>query len=325
MPIKNLTKNKILPYKVMLAENLFSRLIGLLGKSKLSSKCAIHIVPCKGIHTLGMKFPIDVLFLDSQGMALKWFSNLTPNKISQVIPSSHSVLELPANSISETDIQIGDHIQVIHDEHLQVDLEGLKKIFHWPINIFIALLWSRFILASFLNWKQNGEIFHLGLVFVNTLLFFLFLTRRESTETSTRILDWVIPILTMTSAMILKPLSNNIDSLNGISMGIQVFGILSILSSLTSLGRSFGVIPANRKIKYSGLYKVVRHPLYASELIFYFGFLIGNFSIINLFGVIIILTGQMYRAISEEKLLSKDLNYIKYKKDVKYRFLPGFY
>ncbi|MFX0136080.1 MAG: DUF192 domain-containing protein [Candidatus Hodarchaeota archaeon] len=325
MPIKNLTKNKILPYKVILAKNLFSRLIGLLGKSKLNSQCAIHIVPCNGIHTLGMKFPIDVLFLNSKGMAIKLFSNLSPNKITNVIRSSHSVIELSANSLSETDIQIGDYIQVIHDEHLQVDLKGIKKIFHWPINISLALLWSRFILASFLNWKQNGEMFHLGLVFVNTLLFFLFLTRRESTETSARILDWIIPVLTVGSTMILKSYPNNINFLNGISLGIQLFGILAILCSLTCLGRSFGIIAANRKIKYTGTYKIVRHPLYASELIFYFGFLLGNFSIINLFGVIVILTGQIYRAISEEKLLSKDLKYIKYIKNVKYRFIPGIY
>jgi len=309
----------------MLANNMLSRIIGLLGKSKLNSHCAIHIVPCKGIHTLGMNFPIDVLFLDSEGIVLKWFSSLPPNKISPVLRSSHSVIEFPSNSISETDFQIGDQLQVIHDEHLKFDFNGLQKIFHWPINISLALLWSRFILTSFLNWKQHGEIFHLGLVFVNTLLFFLFLTRRESKETSTRILDWIIPILVMASAMILKPFSNNIHSLNGISLGIQLTGILAILCSLASLGRSFGIIPANRTIKYSGSYKIVRHPLYSSELLFYFGFLLGNLSLINLAGVMVILTGQIYRAISEEKLLSKDFEYFKYIKNVKYRFIPGIY
>jgi len=326
MPITNLTQEIQLNYKVTAAVRFFSRVIGLQHTSQIDSNTAFLIRPCTGIHTFGMKYPIDVIFVDKDGVVIKVCKDLRPNRITGLIPSAHGVLEFPNSVIGKNDILLGDHLKIIPDEYSKVGWEGLQRILHWPSNLFIAMLWSIFVLSAYRHWHQNGELLSLGLVFVNTLLFFLFLTRRESKEISRRLLDWIIPIATVGISMFLRPnpvVNNNV--LNVSSILIQLAGILGITFSLCSLGRSFGVIPANRRIKISGAYKLVRHPVYASEMLFYFGFLIGNISIFNLCAVLLILLGQLYRAASEEFLLSKERIYSTYMAIVPYRFFPKIY
>lgn len=326
MPITNLTQEIQLNYKVTAAVHFFSRLIGLQHTSQIDSNTAFLIKPCSGVHTFGMKYPIDVVFVDKKGKVVKIHKDLLPNRITGLNASACCVLEFPNGVIGNNDIRLGDHLKILPDEYSKVGLEGLQRILHWPSNIFIALLWSIFVLSAFRNWHQNGELLSLGLVFVNTLLFFLFLTRRESKEISRRLLDWIVPIATVGLSMFLRPnpvVNNNV--LTGTSVLIQSVGILGMIFSLCSLGRSFGVIPANRRIKISGAYKLVRHPVYTSEMLFYFGFLIGNISVFNFCAILLILSGQLYRAASEEILLSKEKIYSTYMAIVPYRFFPKIY
>jgi protein-S-isoprenylcysteine O-methyltransferase Ste14/uncharacterized membrane protein (UPF0127 family) len=325
MPIVNTTKGIDLQQRVTVAGNFFARLVGLLGTVNPDPQKAFYIDPCMGLHTLGMKYPIDVVFLNSERKVIKLLPNLSPNRITRIMLSAKCAIELPPNTLNDNLFQIGDQLKVITDEHFYAKTDVLRMILHWPANIFIALLWGQLVYSSFLGWQQSGGVSSLGLVLVNTLLFFLFLTRRESTEISPRILDWVIPILTIGLSMTLQSHPSDNGMTIAISGAVQVIGILAILASLLCLGRSFGIVPANRRIKYAGAYEIVRHPLYASEMVFYVGFVLGNTSVFNFSAIILILLGQMYRAVSEEKLLSREREYQDYLRRVKYRFIPGFF
>jgi protein-S-isoprenylcysteine O-methyltransferase Ste14 len=100
---------------------------------------------------------------------------------------------------------------------------------------------------------------------------------------------------------------------------------VGLLVALLSLGRSFGIVPANRGVKRHGLYRIVRHPIYASELIFHLGYLLGNISGRNLGLVILVAAGQVYRLLAEERLLREDPAYRDYVKAVRYRLVPGIF
>jgi len=110
-----------------------------------------------------------------------------------------------------------------------------------------------------------------------------------------------------------------------VSLPFKAVGIVGLLVALISLGRSFGIIPANRGIKRAGLYRIVRHPIYASELIFHAGYLLGNVSGRNLVLVILVAAGQVYRLLAEERLLSGDGEYRDYAEAVRYRLIPGIF
>lgn len=325
MSLKNIAKGTTYPFSVSKTENIISRLVGLLGTEKPDFKKALHIVPCSGIHTFGMQYPVDLLFLDKKNCIIQIYPNFPPNHITKIIPSAKSVLEVPPGSVEKYQISVGDCLEITTYTQFKTNINALKNLFHWPVNISIALLWSRFVYNAMNNWLSHNGPIQLGIVIHNTLLMGLFLTRRKSTETSYRILDWLIPIMTIMCAMLLKPKLTVNHQLYIISMIIQCLGILGIIISLLSLGRSFGIIPANRKIKSMGAYGVVRHPLYTSELIFHFGFLLGNRIIWNGVIIMFIVAGQLWRSHSEEKLLSKDNAYQDYIRTVHYRFIPGIY
>ena len=84
---------------------------GLLGRSGLDSEEGIYIVPCEGIHTFRMKFPIDVAFLGKDGRVLAVHHSLKPNRLSRIVLRAQGVLELSAGRLRATDTEVGDIIQ----------------------------------------------------------------------------------------------------------------------------------------------------------------------------------------------------------------------
>jgi protein-S-isoprenylcysteine O-methyltransferase Ste14/uncharacterized membrane protein (UPF0127 family) len=325
VPVFNETQNLKLTHRVTGASNLLTRLTGLLGTYPPDGQKALYILPCTGVHTFGMRYPIDIVFLDAQGKVVELVRYLAPNRMTGIIPSARSALEFPSGALAEGDIRIDDRLRISVDDEQRPDWNALRRLLHWPMNFCIAALWFLFVYVSYLRWLETGQMFSLGLVAVNIVLCALFLTRRESTDTSNRVPDWVIAFATVALSMLLRPRSGTNSIAAAIVLPIQAVGIAALLGSLLSLGRSFGLVPANRGIKKAGLYRVVRHPMYASELMLYLGFLLGNMSARNLEFVLLIMAGQIYRLVSEERLLKTDAGYRTYMSDVKFRLVPGIF
>jgi protein-S-isoprenylcysteine O-methyltransferase Ste14 len=198
-------------------------------------------------------------------------------------------------------------------------------LLHLPINIFLAIFWLRFVLISFFTFLRTGSWFGLGLMVFNSLLVFFFLTRRQSKSTTSRWSDWMVSIATVLLSMSLKPDPSSDLLQEIVSVALQTTGLSIMLYSLVCLGKSFGIVPANRSVKSQGAYAVVRHPLYAGELIFYFGFLFGHFNYFNLIKILLIFLGQLWRVQAEESVLRTDKQYRDYCLRVPYRFLPKLY
>jgi protein-S-isoprenylcysteine O-methyltransferase Ste14/uncharacterized membrane protein (UPF0127 family) len=327
MPIIDETTGRTSPFTVREASHFIGRCVGLLGTLKPDPNRALHLVPSSAIHTFGMAYPIDALFLDSSGRVLRSVRRLPPGRVVQTVPEAESVLELPAGAIRKHGLRTGHRLKVVPDGTTGIDWKAAVRAAHAPVNLFLALLWSRFVLSAFHAWRLGGEPMGLGIVIHNTLLMVFFMTRRNSERISLRFADWLVPILTLGAAMLLRPVesaSNGWFGGNG-SAWIQAAGMTGIILSLLSLGRSFGVIPANRSVVHRGAYRFVRHPLYLSELIFYFGFMSSNTTAANMGLVLFITAGQLWRSVAEEKILSLDPAYRAYRKEVRFRFLPGVY
>jgi uncharacterized membrane protein (UPF0127 family) len=92
------------------------RMVGLLNTPRLHGGEALIIKPARTIHSMGMRFPIDVVFLDRHLKVLKIFDRLEPTNRACFYRggfSSQLAIELPAGTIQNTDLQIGDQIQLI--------------------------------------------------------------------------------------------------------------------------------------------------------------------------------------------------------------------
>jgi len=110
MKIINVTKNTILAEEAVEANTIFGRLKGLLGKKELKKGQALILKPCNSIHTLFMRFPIDVIFLDSRHKVVKAIPNLAPWRISGIYLRGNSALELPLGTIEATHTEAGDYL-----------------------------------------------------------------------------------------------------------------------------------------------------------------------------------------------------------------------
>ena len=112
MKATNLRTHRELATNVRVADTLFTRMKGLLGKRELPKGEALWIKPCFSVHTFFMKFPIDVIFLNKKNQVIASVSNLSPNRMTRLYPQSFSVLELPPGTIVADNIQIGDQLEI---------------------------------------------------------------------------------------------------------------------------------------------------------------------------------------------------------------------
>ena len=110
----NQTRQAHLATSLALADTHWSRLRGLLGTppSDFRNGCGLWIVPCRGVHTWAMRFPIDVIYLDSSRTVVHIECDLQPWRFAPVRMHAASVLELPCQTISETGTAVGDRIEI---------------------------------------------------------------------------------------------------------------------------------------------------------------------------------------------------------------------
>ena len=98
MQVKVKDKGIIIGNKVLTAENIFSRLKGLMFIKDMKGD-GLLINPCNSIHTFFMKFAIDVVFIDKNRKVVKILRNLKPWRISWFYPKAQQVLELKAGTL----------------------------------------------------------------------------------------------------------------------------------------------------------------------------------------------------------------------------------
>ena len=121
MPVINLNKHTWLATKVRKADNFITRLVGLLKRTHLGPEEALWLMPSKGIHTIGMKFPIDVVFLTKNNQVLGLIPELAPYRISKVFFRAYSVLELQNGTIRKSHTELGDQLEISLAEVSEMD------------------------------------------------------------------------------------------------------------------------------------------------------------------------------------------------------------
>ena len=112
--VVNLTRRAEIADRVQLAGVGRDRRKGLLGRDGMSAGEGLWIVPCEAVHTFGMRFPIDLVYLDRQKRIVKIRSNVGPWRISACL-RAHSVIELPAGTVRDTNTITGDSLAFDHE------------------------------------------------------------------------------------------------------------------------------------------------------------------------------------------------------------------
>ena len=112
--VYNRTREAFVATEAIVADSYLRRLVGLLGKTKRWARVGtgLWIVPSRGIHTIGMLFPIDLVFLSKEKEVVHVEEYVRPFRISRVSLKASSVLELPPHTIYRTGTKVGDQIEI---------------------------------------------------------------------------------------------------------------------------------------------------------------------------------------------------------------------
>jgi protein-S-isoprenylcysteine O-methyltransferase Ste14 len=110
-----------------------------------------------------------------------------------------------------------------------------------------------------------------------------------------------------------------------VSASLSVVGLCLVIAGKLTLGRSFGIVPANRGVVAAGPYLLVRHPIYVGYLITHLAFLAAHPTPTNIAIVICADTALVARALFEERILARDAVYREYCSRVAWHLVPGVF
>jgi uncharacterized membrane protein (UPF0127 family) len=123
LKVSNLTRQAVLANCVEVADHGAIRRKGLLGRDGLSAGEGLWIVPCESVHTFGMRFPIDLVYLDRHKKVRKVRSGVPPWRLSACL-SAHSVIELASGTIQTTQTRRGDRLEFSSADPLDDNVAG---------------------------------------------------------------------------------------------------------------------------------------------------------------------------------------------------------
>ena len=114
MYVYNRTRETFVATEAVVASGYWQRLVGLLGKTPKWARrgAGLWIVPSRGVHTIGMLFPIDLIFLGKNKEVVRVEEHVRPFRISALSLRAMSVLELPPHTIYRTGTKVGDRLEI---------------------------------------------------------------------------------------------------------------------------------------------------------------------------------------------------------------------
>ena len=95
-----------------IADRPWTRMVGLLGRSRLEADDGLVITPCDTIHTWFMRFPIDVLFVDEHGIVVRAIEALGPFRFASGRPRARTTIELPAGTLKRFAVGAGARVRM---------------------------------------------------------------------------------------------------------------------------------------------------------------------------------------------------------------------
>jgi protein-S-isoprenylcysteine O-methyltransferase Ste14 len=180
-------------------------------------------------------------------------------------------------------------------------------------------LWMFLLLVDFLTRHRVSSLL---LVLFDAGVAWFAITRPMPKEINVSLYDWIIGFLSFLP-LLLRPAPELHDHV--LLLAVQLFGQSVALAGLFSLNKSFGIVAANRGVKTGGMYRVVRHPIYAGFFVFLAAYVLQNMTVMNAVIYVAYVAVQVMRMAAEERVLCRDPEYARYTRQTRWRVLPLVY
>jgi protein-S-isoprenylcysteine O-methyltransferase Ste14 len=189
----------------------------------------------------------------------------------------------------------------------------------------IVVLFTFMAIGFAMDYANTGRITGLLLVASEALIVVLTVIRRAPLAVDRSIRARVLTTLSMAGPPLVRPAALTPIVSEPLTIAVSAAGLLVVIAGKLSLGRSFGLMPANRGIVSTGLYRMVRHPIYMGYLVTHVAFLAANPSPRNIALLLVGDLALLARAVCEERTLAQDPEYRAYQDRVRWRVLPGVF
>lgn len=188
----------------------------------------------------------------------------------------------------------------------------------------LILLYAFYVWRIAQEWSATGHVSGVLTAVNASLAVVLLLVRRPAHEVDHSVWAWTIGILGTVLPLLLRPDGRALAP-DGVTAVLTSAGLCISIWGLASLGRSFGVVAANRGIVTGGIYRWLRHPLYAGYAVSHVGFVLAHPTAANVGIWVATEAFQVLRLLQEERLLLRDPAYATYAARVPWRVLPGIF
>jgi uncharacterized membrane protein (UPF0127 family) len=125
--VYNQTRECFLGLRVTAADTSLARLKGLIGRLHLRSDEGIWVVPSSGIHTMGVLFRLDLIYLNDFQEVIEVIEYFPRFRIGPIRMKAASVLELPQHTIYSSQTQKGDRLLICTPEEMETHLRSAEK------------------------------------------------------------------------------------------------------------------------------------------------------------------------------------------------------
>lgn len=186
----------------------------------------------------------------------------------------------------------------------------------------IVVLFSLMAVRLGADALATGRITGVLLMASEALVVVLTVFRRPAALVDRTAVARFLTTVSMFGPPLVRPASVMAVAPESITAMITGVGLVIVVLGKLSLGRSFGLAPANRGIVCSGVYRIVRHPIYLGYVLTHVGFLLANPTPWNLCLLVGADIALLFRAIREEQALAQDGGYREYMQRVRWRILP---
>ena len=195
-----------------------------------------------------------------------------------------------------------------------------SRIFNTLGNILIILCYLNFCIIYITSYSETHNLSSLMYaIYDSVILVFLFVRKQESIS-SDNFWYWIAALGGTFIDLLMRPYPSSTEFSYWLIP--QCIGIAISFVGLLSLNRGFGIIVGNRGIHSKGMYRFIRHPLYAGYFLTILSFFVQHISLWNLIVFILFFGLQILRIHNEEKFLSNDPIYLNYIKHTKWRLVP---
>jgi len=186
--------------------------------------------------------------------------------------------------------------------------------------LFVALSWN--FLADFMRTGRLTGLLYLG---SESLVVVLTIIRRRAQSVDRSFVAAALTALSLLGAQLVRPSDVPPLAPDALTAIVSLVGVVIVIAGKLTIGRSFGLIPANRGVVDSGPYGIVRHPIYAGYLLTHAATLAVYPSVWNVTILLVADTALVFRALAEERVLSADDAYQSYCSRVAWHLVPGVF